>query len=124
MQRNFGPKHGYQWREREWVVAAFGEQVSDDPGERCMRLLEETVELMQAMGLREEDAARMVKHVYSRPVGDVRQEIGGVVCCLSALASQQNIDWMEAAEDELASTWLKIEKIRAKQQTEKLHATP
>ncbi len=43
-------------------------------------------ELVQAVGTSREDALRLVEYVYTRPVGELRQEIGGVMVTLAALA--------------------------------------
>jgi hypothetical protein len=53
---------------------------------RQSRFLEESTELVQAGGMSRELAHRIVDYVYDREVGDVSQEIGGVMVTLCAAA--------------------------------------
>ena len=69
----------------EWVRLTFGTQ--SDRVERARRLLEETAELVQACGLDETEAVRIVAHVFKGPPGEVLQEAGGVGMTLLALAA-------------------------------------
>lgn len=59
--------------------------------ERAYRFFEEAGELFQAMNMTKEDAYKVVDYVYGRPVGELSQEIGGVMITLLCLASQQNL---------------------------------
>jgi len=74
-----------------WVRDTFG-RISDDRDERARRVLEEAIELVQAAGLSQRDASAMVAHVYSRPPGDVRQEVGGLGITLLAFAHHREIN--------------------------------
>lgn len=74
-----------QNRTFQWCVAAFGKSVADNKIERGARFLEEAVELAQAVGVPEETALKLVRHVYSRPVGEVTSELGGVGVTLLVL---------------------------------------
>ncbi len=105
----------YQRRVREWIVACFPLTSAYDRNERSHRFLEEALELAQASGCKEEDAAALVRYVFSRPVGDIEQESGGVMVTLAALSNAQDVDLEQAAELELTRNWARIEKIRAKQ---------
>ena len=67
-------------------------------------------------------AHQLVDYTYGRPVGEARQEVGGVVTTLSALCSAQGIDMHDAAEAELARIWTKIDVIRAKQAAKPKHS--
>jgi hypothetical protein len=104
----------YQNRVNDWMLACFGEGVTQDPVERSFRFLEEALELVQANGCTAEEAARLVEYVYGRPVGERAQEVGGVAVCLAALCTAAAINMDDAAERELARVWTKVEKIRAK----------
>ncbi len=62
----------------DWGRRSFGEQMNH-PGTRALRVLEEAAELAQACGVPAETAKQCVNVVYDRPVGDVTQEVGGVL---------------------------------------------
>lgn len=63
---------------------------------RCSRFLEESCEMVQASGLTEEHAIRVLHYVYARPKGKPFQEVGGVMITLSMLAEVQGISVEEA----------------------------
>ena len=75
-----------------WIIEIFGWDSYLNKNERAKRFLEEAIELNQAMGVSQEDALRLVNHVYSKPVGDVEQELGGVGITLLALGSALSLD--------------------------------
>ena len=104
----------YQQQVRYWVLTCFGIQIALNKQERQQRFLEEALELYQAGGMSAHDAHIMVDYVFSRPVGDIEQEIGGTMVCLSILCSSVNVDLHAAATKELNRCWLHIDKIRAK----------
>lgn len=111
----------FQVNVYRWLMLTFGEEVANDPVERSFRFLEEALELVQANKLTREQAHELVDYVFSRPVGDISQEVGGVAITLAALCSPLRIDIGEVAELELERIWLSITRIRAKQAT-KPHA--
>ena len=84
-----------------WIVFSFGWEIFRDKHERGRRFLEEAVELNQAMGVSHEDALRIVNHVYSRPVGKVEQEMGGVGITLLGLCGAMSLDFEALTEREL-----------------------
>lgn len=81
----------YQERIKSWMLSTFGEKVLNDKKERSHRFAEEALELLQATGYTKEELQTMIEYVYNRPVGDVRQEIGGTIHCLSALCTTHHI---------------------------------
>jgi hypothetical protein len=105
----------FQARVWPWMLACFGEEVSNDRMERGDRLLEEVLELLQSGDYPQERVAALVGYVWSRPVGEPAQEVGGVMVTLAAYCLAHSIDMHEAGETELARIWTKVEKIRAKQ---------
>lgn len=109
----------YQARVKEWVLKCFGQDIADDISERNHRFLEEALELVQSTGCTAEEAHKLVGYVFSRPVGDTKQEIGGVSVTLAALCSAAGIDQESAAEAELArvSESDLMNKIREKQKS-------
>src|SRR5262249_43429859 len=82
----------YQQRVADWVCACFPPSSVFNRTERSHRFLEESLELAQASGCSEEDAIALVRYVYSRPVGEITQETGGVMVTLAALCNAQDVD--------------------------------
>ncbi len=70
-----------------WCQDVFGEPCAKDVHERGLRLLEESLETAQALGITQEDAHRLVDYVYGRPVGELPQEISGVLVTVLSLAA-------------------------------------
>jgi NTP pyrophosphatase (non-canonical NTP hydrolase) len=105
----------FQKRTRRWFVACFSEEDVYDIVERNHRFLEEALELFQACGCTASEAHQLVDYVFSRPVGDIEQEIGGVLTTLAMVCSSEDIDLKEAGETELARMIRNIAKIRTKQ---------
>lgn len=67
----------FQADVQDWMVACFGETLTLDRVERNYRFLEEALELVQATGLSEDEVHALVSHVYSKPSGELSQEVGG-----------------------------------------------
>lgn len=110
-------RFGFQLRRmHDWLVMCFGSAILDDKEERIIRLTEEVLELAQAEGMTREQATGLVKQVFDKPVGDVFQELGGVMVCLSAYVLVAKQDPELAFEVELTRIEQPsmIEKIRAK----------
>lgn len=109
---------GFQDAVRRWCYECFGVTITNNHIERADRFLEECLELVQTTpGFTAERAHALVDYVFSRPVGDRRQEIGGVAVTLSALANADNIVIASCANHELNRIQHpeNIEKIREKQ---------
>ena len=107
----------YQIRVQEWMLKCFGPTITADKVERSHRFLEEALELMQACDCSASEAHQLVEYVYKRPVGELHQEVGGVMVTLAALCNTHDLNMGDAAEKELARVWGHIDKIRAKQAT-------
>lgn len=105
----------FQGRVHPWMMACFGEEISNDRLERGDRMLEEVLEALQSGDYPEERVAALTKYTYGRPKGEPFQEIGGVMVTVAAYCLAHGIDMHAAAEAELARIWTKVEKIRAKQ---------
>jgi hypothetical protein len=100
-----------------WVIRCFGWDIANDTVERNDRFIEESLELVQSLGYTADRAHALVDYVFNRPVGEPRQELGGVGVTLAALATT-NVLNMEAcfqAEMDRISTDEMVAKIRAKQ---------
>lgn len=91
-----------QERIRDWVTSTFGPGPIDDKRERALRLVEEALELAQAMGLEQGKALALVPYVYGREPGELRQELGGVMLTALAAAECLDLDAGNACELELA----------------------
>ncbi|MGE0231744.1 MAG: hypothetical protein AB7O39_03365 [Flavobacteriaceae bacterium] len=113
---------GLQPRVGAWMQACFGPEISADKTERNHRFLEEALELVQANGCTESEAAQLVAYVYGRQSGELHQEIGGVMVTLAALCLAIGEDMDAAGETELARIWTKVEQIRAKQAAKPKHS--
>lgn len=110
-----GDAADFQGRVRQWVEACFGDVIADDRDERNHRFLEESLELVQSLGCRAEDAHALVDYVFGREPGHVEQEVGGVAVTFDALCSAHRMDRNALAERELSRVWDRIDAIREKQ---------
>jgi hypothetical protein len=93
--------HPFQKRAMYWAKRCFGLTLATDIRERNQRFIEEALELVQACGLTRREALGAVNYVYGRPVGDKRQEVGGVYTTLAILCSAHNIDMVGEGERDL-----------------------
>ncbi|WP_428383562.1 hypothetical protein [Nevskia ramosa] len=112
----------FQARVQPWLIACFGEMIAGDREERNHRFLEESLELVQSLGCTASEARQLVDYVFGRPVGEPKQESGGVSVTHAALCLANGIDMDAAAEAELARVWTKVEAIRAKQAAKPKHS--
>jgi hypothetical protein len=74
-----------------WTTEAFGQEQAISLQQRALRMLEEAVELYQACGAPADMAHRLFDYVFSRPVGDVAQEVGGLSVTVLALSAAAGI---------------------------------
>lgn len=116
------PGRQFQSRVRPWLVACFGEDFDQEHHAREARFIEEAIELFQARGRSFEELISVAKYVYSRPVGDPRQEVGGVMTTLAALCIVSKLNMHEAGNAELARIWTKVDQIREKQARKPRHS--
>lgn len=112
----------YQARVHDWILACFGAEIGADKIERNHRLLEEALEAVQAGGCTRSEAHQLVDYVFDRSVGDLWQEVGGVMNTLAAFCTAHGLDMAECGERELARVWTKVEAIRAKQAAKPKHS--
>lgn len=75
----------------KWAVDSFG-PIALNRDERAARMTEEAIEVAQVEGVSLEIIQRIAARVYSRPVGELGQEIGGLVLGLYALAANAGVD--------------------------------
>lgn len=99
----------------QWMDVCFGEAIKADKVERCDRFIEEALEFVQSVGYSAERAHALVDYVFNRDIGEVNQEVGGVMVTLAAACNTIGVDIASAAQTELARVWTKVDAIRAKQ---------
>lgn len=111
--------HSFQLRAAEWAVKCFGAELGLNVQERNHRFFEEAAELVQACGMTKAEAIAAIDYVFGRPIGDKRQEIGGLMTTLAVLCHVHDIDMFEAAEVDLLEISVpeKREAIAAKRMT-------
>jgi hypothetical protein len=85
-----------------------------DPQARAMRVLEEAVELTQAVGIPQAKAQEQLDHTYARPPGEVDQEIAGVINAALLAAEGYGQDGLWLGARELRRAWANIDLIRRK----------
>lgn len=115
----------YQTRVWEWLRAAFEKTspwILTSRVERNHRFLEEACEVVQANGMTKIQAERVLGYAFSRPVGEIKQEVGGALNTLAALCQERGIDMIDCGETELLRCWRDLGKIRDKQKTKPKHA--
>lgn len=83
-----------------WVRRAFGARFLT-PYNRTERVLEEAIELAQALDFPKERIHELIDLVYAKERGEVRQEVGGVSNCLLSLCETLGISADECESDEL-----------------------
>jgi len=107
----------YQARVRLWMLKCFGQDISDDRFERNCRFLEESLELVQSVGMTRAEAMELVDYVYGRPLGEPGQEVGGVMVTLAALCAAHCLSMSDEGETELrrVSNPSTMARIRTKQ---------
>ncbi len=90
-----------------WVVETFGEP-NANVTERVLRFFEEAVELAQAEAIAIDQLHAIISHVYRKPPGKPRQEVGGIGTTLLAYCEAKGIS-AEAAEE---AEWQRIQSIK------------
>lgn len=115
----------YCW---DWLKVTFGEfpdalEKAHSKEERLRRFGEEAIELLQAGGLTLLDVIQLTAYVYSRPVGEVQQEMGGTMVTLASVAEAFNMDMLVMGQKEIDRCYQPevMEKIRNKQVSKMLH---
>lgn len=107
----------HQDQIKTWAIETFGMALFEDPAERAQRFLEESLELVQAMGMPKADVQTMTDYVYDRSVGEVRQEIGGAFVTLYTLCASLGLDADQIVSEEIEKIKPMMEKIRNKNLT-------
>ena len=84
-----------------WAREVLGDESATNVQERALRLIEEAIELGQAVGVDAPTVHRLVDYVFGRPVGEPAQEIAGTMVCLYSAAAALGVDAQAAFEAEL-----------------------
>lgn len=103
-----------QQRFAGWVASLFGRKCLEDMKERRLRFLEEAIELFQAAGGTDEELRTVGHYVMNRPIGEVGDEVGGVVNTLACLSAAAGVDLLAAAETNYAICVERGPRIKAK----------
>jgi len=91
---------GDQLEAERLVRITWGDKSMDDPKERGMRVGEEAIETMQVLKVSRDEAHRLVDMVYDKPVGEIDNEIGGVLFTMLSLCANlgKRLDVLYAKE--------------------------
>lgn len=68
--------------------------------ERGLRVLEESLELAQALRVTEAEARRLAAHVFAKPADDPRKEFPQVFICLLAAVGAYGLDLVQLVNEE------------------------
>jgi len=91
----------FQQRVKPWMLQCFGMEVASDRLERGDRLLEEVLELLQAVDYPFERIYPLIDYVFHRPAGHLPQEVGGVMVTLAAFCLAHGPDMHACGDTEL-----------------------
>lgn len=103
-----------QERVARWVRETMDEATLQNVRERCLRFIEEALELVQALGMSREDVLMMVEFVYNRHPGLPNQELAGVMVTALALATAAKLDAFDELHRELDRIFEAQDEVRAK----------
>ena len=103
-----------------WAKAAFPGSEEVTSGVRALRFFEEACELMQVEGMKPSLLKAQIDEVYSRPVGTLHQEIGGVMITLMSYAEVKNEGVLDALDVEIHRINLKPVEHFQQRQREKM----
>lgn len=104
----------------DWAVRCFSLDHIQNRALRSLRTVEESIELCQALGVPKEKVLLAVDTVYSRPVGEPEQEIGGVLLTTVIMCESMHLEADELLERELRRVLQKSPEHFAKRNQEKL----
>lgn len=105
-----------------WGDQCFGNEINHNPQERILRLIEEAFEVAQVLKIPKGAIVAQLQHTYSRPVGEINDELAGVTICLYLLAEALGIDCDANFFFTLHKCWDRINEIREKQKTKPIRA--
>lgn len=104
LERQRANRYGNRKRRQSvviwWARRMFGSNTLKFT-ERAMRVVEEAIEVAQAVGVPVNTVERIVHRVYTKAAGEVVEELGGLLVTTLALAEVLNKDADELERDEL-----------------------
>jgi len=89
----------------DWVAGTFGYEVLADKQERNARFFEEVVELMQVRGMTVAEMVAIIHDKMTKPVGELDQEVGGVLITFLALCESGDVD----VDTAYANEWNRVQ---------------
>lgn len=104
----------------DWDVRCFGRDHVFNGAVRSLRVAEEAIELVQSFDIEKEKALALVEMVYSRPKGNPRQEIGGVMMTITVMCAAMGDDTDDILLTEMRRVLEKSPDHFAKRNQEKL----
>lgn len=104
-----------------WAVNSFG-PIARNRDERAARLAEEAIEIAQAEGVSLDIVVRIATRVYSRPAGELWQELGGLGITMLAFAENAGLNVDTCTEREWRRVLSKTPEWWAKKHAEKVEA--
>ena len=108
----------FQDRVLAWLSHTFPREVVIDKRERGFRFCEESLELVQSLGITRDEVLELVDYVYSRQVGSVKEEVGGVGITLASVCIASGVSMESCFDDELDyKCWPKAAAIKAKHES-------
>lgn len=109
----------FQNEVNDWVLETFGEV---SVKQRYYRFGEEALELLQAGGVTKSELMVLMDSVYSKPVGDKFNEIGGTSITLAGIAVAEDMSLSAACLLEIQRCWDRVEEIRKKDKNKPLNS--
>lgn len=97
-----------------WAMSCFGVDRARSRKERSMRILEEAIELAQACGHTRGDCVRQVEETYAKPIGEIKQEVSGVLVTVAAFCGLMGLNMDELFTKEFCRCIEKSDEIKAK----------
>lgn len=86
----------------KWVRTTFGDKMFENKEERAARIFEEAAELYQVFALgNRAKAHKIVDMVFDKKVGELHNEIGGVIVTLLALCANEGLRLDDMADKEI-----------------------
>jgi hypothetical protein len=86
----------------QWVRTTFGDKMFESKEERAARVLEEAVELYQVFGPgNRAKAHKIVDMVFDKKVGELHNELGGLIVTLLAVCGNEGLRLDEMANKEI-----------------------
>lgn len=92
----------FQKRVYEWLIKCLGAETVVNRKERNVRFLEESLDLVRALGLTEDEMHQLVRDSFDRPNLNPLYQIGDVAVEFAALCEFNDRDMVYAGEAELA----------------------